>query len=93
MRAPLIFDEDDENNEFEEEQSATAAVPKYYILTELMAGNVYQVLQKANVEGRAISWDIATQIMLDMMIDGGENAPAHTDRGAPVRFQAKIDSK
>jgi hypothetical protein len=38
----------------------------YVIMTELLAGNVCQVLRKTKETGKAISWDIATQIMLDV---------------------------
>ena len=38
----------------------------YIIMTELLAGNVCQVLKKTKDTGHSISWDIATQIMLDV---------------------------
>jgi hypothetical protein len=34
----------------------------YVIMTELLAGNVCQVLKKTKETGKAISWDIATQM-------------------------------
>ena len=38
----------------------------YVIMTEILAGNVCQVLKKTKETGKAISWDISTQIMLDV---------------------------
>ena len=39
---------------------------EFVIMTEVLAGNVCQVLKKTKETGKVISWDIATQIMLDV---------------------------